>query len=164
MKGDRMKAARCFVLLLAVSAAASTAVELSVGELTQRSAAVARVRVTSTRAVLSEGRISTIVECEVLEAWKGAPGAALRIATPGGELDGLGQRVEGAATFTAGEEAVVFLSHPLGGTWRVTALEQGKWSVTGDAAAPAITGHRLNPGAAPAKLPLRDLEAQVRAR
>lgn len=51
----------------------------------------------------------------------------------GGQIDDIGLRIGGQATFTPGEEALVFLEvRPRDATVYTTALGQGKWNVTND--------------------------------
>jgi hypothetical protein len=156
------------VLLLAVTAWSSTLVAASLEQLTAYSPAVARVRVTSTGPVRADARhVVTLTECEVLEVLKGNLDATLTVSTPGGQLEDLGQQVAGAPRFKVGEEAVLFLRSPLRGTWQVTGLEQGKWTVVAGAAAPAQTVPRIDRGARPVApsipLSLRDLTGRVKA-
>ncbi|MCK6552515.1 hypothetical protein L6R52_42195, partial [Myxococcota bacterium] len=56
---------------------------------------------------------------------------ALTIVEPGGVLDGLVQRVDGAATWAAGEEVVVFVARErlAGARFRTIGLAQGKLDV-----------------------------------
>ncbi len=119
------------VLLASAVASASTMVTLSLDDLFAASTLVARVRVTSTRVRwATPKRLVTIAECEVQEVLHGPRSfGALRVVTPGGELGGVGQHVEGAAEFAAGEEAVLFLRLVGADVFEVTGLEQGKLAV-----------------------------------
>jgi hypothetical protein len=65
---------------------------------------------------------------EVLEAWKGPARASLTLLQPGGERDGLGQRVAGVASLDVGEELVLFLERQ-GPLHRVVGLSQGVYRV-----------------------------------
>ncbi|MBK7862529.1 MAG: hypothetical protein IPJ65_28760 [Archangiaceae bacterium] len=158
------------VLLTALTAGAATFLEATVEALTAHSDFVARVRVNNTRAVKVQNRIVTVAECEVLEVYKGRGYPTARVVTPGGEVDDYGMRVAGAAEFTVGEEAVLFLGRPFGGAWQVVGMEQGKWSIdsTGKATQ-GHTGHLVDPAGKPlarapvAPLGLGELKARVRA-
>ncbi|MGZ6163676.1 MAG: hypothetical protein ACXWLS_10130, partial [Myxococcaceae bacterium] len=46
------------------------------------------------------------LEVEVLETWKGSAAGRLTVVQPGGEVDGIGQRVTGVAQLAQGEELV----------------------------------------------------------
>jgi hypothetical protein len=122
-------------------------------------------------------RIVTYVWVEVAEALKGAPGKTVIIQQPGGEVDGIAQRVSGLASFTPGEEVVLFLEQR-GGSDRfvVSGLVQGRFRVerssdkrtlavpvrAGDAH--LIDAHTGQPTASGAKpIELDQLRAQVRA-
>lgn len=112
---------------------ASTALDLSVEELTLRAGRVVRARVVGTGARWSAGgrRIVTETRLEVLEALAGeARSRELRVVQPGGAVDGLVQEVIGAAQFSPGEEVVVFLEPAgAGPTSRVVGMALGKFRV-----------------------------------
>ncbi|MBX7097523.1 MAG: hypothetical protein K1X89_07420 [Myxococcaceae bacterium] len=118
-------------LALAPAAALSTTlVARDVEGLTARSDAVAVVRVTATRTRWADRRhLVTVAECELVQALKGDPGSTLRVVTPGGELDGVGQRVPGAAELRPGDEVVVFLQRVKGDVFEVTGWSQGVFTV-----------------------------------
>jgi len=71
----------------------------------------------------------TRVDLEVLESWKGGATGRLTVVQPGGELDGIGQRVAGVATLGRGEEVVLFLERS-GPHHRVVGLAQGVYRVS----------------------------------
>jgi hypothetical protein len=133
-----MKKLLSLVALLAVAspALAAQAVAASVEELARSSDLVVRGRVVSTTARWSEGRIYTYAEIQVASTLRGKAQERLTAVTPGGVVDDLGQRVDGAATFTTGEEVVLFLGRPDGGRYRVNGLGQGKFVVEGKQARP----------------------------
>jgi hypothetical protein len=123
---------RCLpvLLLLAAGALASTAVQMDVPGLTRAASDVVRVRVSSSRSAWTEGHrhLITLVEVEVLERWKGSGPWRLQVVQPGGELDGVGQRVAGVPALAAGEEAVLFLERH-GPGHSVVGLAQGVYRV-----------------------------------
>jgi hypothetical protein len=133
-----MKNLLSLVALLAVAspALAAQAVAASVEELARSSDLVVRGRVVSTTARWSEGRIYTYAEIQVASTLRGKAQGRVTAVTPGGVVDDLGQRVDGAATFTKGEEVVLFLGRPDGGRYRVSGLGQGKFAVEGKQARP----------------------------
>jgi hypothetical protein len=118
------------VLLLTAGARASTVVRMDVSALTRAASDVVRVRVSSTRSAWMDEhrRLVTLVEVEVLERWKGSAQGTLRVVQPGGELDGVGQRVAGVASLAVGEEVVLFLERQP--PWhQVVGLAQGVYRV-----------------------------------
>ena len=99
--------------------------------LTAASDAVVHAQVVSTSAAYGEGggQIFTTVKLQVVEAWKGQPGAALSVLVPGGAVGELAQNVQGAASFAEGEEVVVFLKRRTENVYSVYQWALGKFSV-----------------------------------
>lgn len=163
-----------FLLGVAAPALASTALQMDVPALTAQATDVVRGKVlASTPAWTGDHRrIVTRVEVEVLETWKGSAAGRITVLQPGGELDGIGQRVSGVADLGAGEEVVLFLERA-GPNHRVVGLAQGVYRVSSAAGArqavPAsVEGLELvpPPGAAPAArraMPLPQLREAVQA-
>jgi hypothetical protein len=129
------------LLLFASLASATTLVHLDVGALTRASTRVARARVDAISSRWAEpGRIVTEVQLTRLETWSGSDLPSLRVLLPGGEVDGIAQRLEGVPTFRPGEDLVLFLAargpaqtsqaHQLvglsEGVWRVERTEAGE--------------------------------------
>lgn len=125
-----MRLSSFLLFVLAAPAFASSAVQMDVPALTRAASDVVRARVTSTRCAWTEDhrRLVTFVEVQVLEGWKGPAPAALTVLQPGGERDGIGQRVEGVAALEVGEELVLFLERQ-GPLHRVVGLSQGVYRV-----------------------------------
>ncbi|HEX6836237.1 MAG TPA: hypothetical protein VF334_06665 [Polyangia bacterium] len=75
--------------------------------------------------------IYTDVTIRVSRAYKGAvkPGERVVVRREGGVVDGMGMRVYGAASFTVGEEVVVFMETRGNAMWTV-GMTQGKLRVT----------------------------------
>jgi len=158
-------------LLLAVAPArAALFVATSVEETARSSDAVVRGTVVSVRSRLAAGglRVLTDVEIAVASAWKGAPGAAVRVVVPGGAAAGLAAAVDGAPSFEEGEEVVVFLARA-GAAWQVMGLALGKYRVDGSGASPAVHPADVAPRAlargerAAGPMPVAELERRVRA-
>ncbi|MCB9522074.1 MAG: hypothetical protein H6702_01675 [Myxococcales bacterium] len=163
-------------LLLAGAAAAHAALveRHDVQSLTRAADEVAVVEVVRTTPVRVEGRIITRVEVVPHTVLKGRPGAAFTVEVPGGELDGLGQKVAGAAAFTPGELAVVF-TRKQGEARRLVGMAQGKLAVafgpTGIAFVPDLQGlttamrtpqgWQVTPPALSGPIPLAELLTQV---
>jgi hypothetical protein len=118
------------LLVLAAPVLASSAVLMDVPALTRAASDVVRARALSTRCAWTEDhrRLVTFVEVEVLEAWKGRAPARLTVLQPGGEREGIGQRVAGVAPLEVGEEVVLFLERQ-GPLHRVVGLSQGVYRV-----------------------------------
>ncbi len=123
-------------LAVATPAAATQANAVSVEEMARQSDLVVRGKVLSTTSRWSEGRIYTYAEVEVASSLRGEAPAKITAVSPGGVVGDVGQRVDGAASFTKGEEVVLFLGKPDGGKYRVTGLAQGKFLVDGGEARP----------------------------
>jgi hypothetical protein len=134
---------RMLALVAALAAAspavAAQAVSVSVEDLARSSDLVVRGTVLSTSSRWSEGRIYTFAEIQVASSLRGAAPARLTAITPGGIVGDVGQRVDGAAAFTPGEEVVVFLERPTAGGHRVSGLAQGKFAVQGKEVRPDVS-------------------------
>ncbi len=125
-------------LITALPAVAATAVPASVEDLARGADAVVRGRTRSVTARWIGKRIFSFAEIEVASAWRGSAPARVTVVTPGGIVGRFGQRVDGAATFTQGEEVVVFLARAEAGSYRVAGLAQGKFAVGAGAARPDL--------------------------
>lgn len=165
-------------LLLGLSAGATTMLRTDVAELTYAADAVVQgtVRRVESRWSGDHRRIITDVEIQVTEALKGEPGSTVIVTQPGGHVDGIGQVVHGLASFTPGEEVVVFLERRGKDAFQVSAMSQGKFRVQRSAdgktvlAVPESTGdsllldpvtHQPTPSAMKT-VPLTELKANVR--
>lgn len=117
-------------LVASVSAWATTLIALDVPGLTQASDVVLRGRVTKVEPQWSgdKARIFTVAHIDVLQAIKGDGGKVAQVTQPGGEIGDVGQHVAGVATFTVGEEVVLFLERR-GPFFTVTGMVQGKFTV-----------------------------------
>ena len=156
-------------LAVASPALAAQVLATSVEELARNSEVVVRGRVLSTSARWSEGRIYTYAEIQVATSIRGAAPARLTAVTPGGVVGEVGQRVDGAALFTPGEEVVLFLGRPERGQYPVADLSQGKFAVDGKQARPDTSrldfvGTKVRAGERRAEaMPLAELESRVRS-
>jgi hypothetical protein len=131
-------------LLAPVRSAAAVAVRTSVEELARSSAAVVRGKVERKRSYWAGPRIHTEVEVRSSEVWRGDAPPVVKVTVPGGVVGDIGQRVDAAPSFRAGEEVVVFLSSTAG-RHAVNGLMQGKFSVDGAVARPALGDATLLP-------------------
>jgi len=157
-------------LLLALPAAASTALVQSVEELARASDAVVRgvVERQECRRGADGHRIYTFVEIRTTAAWKGSPAAVVVVRVPGGTIGDEGQKALGAAAFSDGEEVVVFLERA-GEVHQVAGDSQGKFAVEGETARNDTRGFHLLERPLPAEerraaeMPVAELERRVRS-
>jgi hypothetical protein len=117
-------------LLVASATLASTAVRLDASALTAAATDVVDGKVVSTSSVWTgdHRRIVTHVVVEVRDTWKGTATGRITVVQPGGEADGIGQRVSGVAPLASGERVVLFLERT-GPYHRVVGLAQGVYRV-----------------------------------
>jgi hypothetical protein len=122
-------------------------------------------------------RIVTDVEIQVVEAFKGQAGGSVLITQPGGRVGDIAQKVNGLASFTPGEEVVLFLVRAGPQAFRVAGMAQGKYKVQRSAdgtqvlAVPEPTGDTLlvDPNtrqpttSSPRSLSLTELKASIHA-
>jgi hypothetical protein len=127
------------LLLLAPSARAALAVQVSVEDLARTSDAVVRGVVQRRAGVRAGTRIYTEVEVRAAEVWRGAAPATVKVQVPGGVVGDIGQRVDAAPVFSDGEEVVLFLSRSGEHPFRVNGLAQGKFKVEGLQAKPDLS-------------------------
>ncbi len=124
-------AASVVYLVLHQQALATSMLHQSIDSLTQSSDAVVRgkVKATQSRWSADHKRIITEVTIEVAEFFKGGGSPTLVVRQPGGEIDGIGQKVSGLASFSEGEEVVLFLERVETDKYRVAGMAQGKYRV-----------------------------------
>ena len=160
--------------LTATAARASVIVPLALDDLVDASEHVALVRVEYQAARWSTDHsvIYTDVTLRVLQPMKGgAPaGSLLTVRREGGVVGNIGLRVHGAAGFTEGEEAVVFLQRRGAALWTV-GMAQGKMRVTTVDGArvavrstPGLTYLRPQAASEPTVMTVEELTARVTAR
>ncbi|HEY5185967.1 MAG TPA: hypothetical protein VIM19_13935 [Actinomycetes bacterium] len=131
-----MKLLALLLLLLAAPALASVALQMDVPALTAAATDVVDGQVVSTSSMWTgdHRRIVTHVVVEVREAWKGGARGRITVVQPGGEVDGIGQRVSGVAEIPSGARVVLFLER-VGSMHRVVGLSQGVYRVVDDGVA-----------------------------
>jgi hypothetical protein len=102
-----------------------------IASLTQSSDAVVHgtVKKTESHWTADHKRIVTDVTVEVAEFIKGTGARTVVVQQPGGEVDGIGQKVSGLAAFSQGEEVVLFLQHQGAAKYRLSGMAQGKYRV-----------------------------------
>lgn len=120
------------VICIALAARATVLVPLDTKALTERAERVVLGTVESEQARWSSDHqaIYTDVTIRVTRVYKGAvkPGEHVVVRREGGVVDGVGMRVYGAASFTVGEEVVVFMETRGNAAWTV-GMTQGKLRV-----------------------------------
>lgn len=123
-----------FVAMLSVplSAGATVVLALSMEELTSRAPLVVHATVHRSDAAWDEAhaRIWTWTELVVKDTLKGTPSATVLVKQPGGTVGGGTLGVSGVATFTPGEEVVLFLepAPDEAGTWVPVSMSASKVS------------------------------------
>lgn len=93
---------------------------------------IVTAKVLATRSYWTTDRSAIVTDAEVLveEAWKGAPAERILVRTLGGAVDAVVLKVDGAATFEAGERVVLFLE-PEGDAWAPAGMIFGKLRIAG---------------------------------
>src|ERR1700689_3728669 len=111
------------------SGAAATLQQLSMDQMTQRSTAIVRARVTGSSASLTGSTIYTHYKLQISETWKGVPGTEVML--PGGVAGGYRQSFPGVPSLQTGAEYVLFLwKSSSTGITHVVGLSQGIFSIT----------------------------------
>lgn len=126
------------LLLPAAPALAALANQASVEDLARTSDAVVRGKVVSQTSRWVGKRIVTDVDIQTSALWRGNAPQRVKVTVPGGVMGDLGQRVDGMASFTEGEDVVVFLARGSDGRWRVNGAAQGKFTVEAADARPDL--------------------------
>ena len=120
------------VICVAFAARATVLVPLDTKALTTRAERIVLGTVESAEARWSSDHQAIYTDDTILvtRVYKGAvkPGERVVVRREGGVIDGMGMRVYGAATFTVGEEVVVFLETRGNAAWTV-GMTQGKLRV-----------------------------------
>lgn len=118
-------------LILASAALATTLLAADVPSLSRSADLIVIGTVqTSTARLTRDGRqVMTDTQIKVLEVLKGKASATVVVMQPGGIVGDLGQRVEGTAPFSPGEEVLLFLDRRGADHFTVTAMIQGKFRI-----------------------------------
>jgi hypothetical protein len=122
------------VIGIVTTGLATTLEQLSLDDMTQKSTAIVRARVVSSRsAVFGTGRgadIYTYFQLQVLETWKSSGQTTTEVAVPGGVAGGIRQVVAGAPELKTGQEYVLFLWTGRSGLTQVIGLSQGVFNLS----------------------------------
>ena len=126
-----LRALLSFVLLFGLSASATTMLRADLPELARTADTIVHgtVRRVESRWSGDGRRIVTDVEIQVSEALKGQASGSVLVTQPGGRVGDIGQKVSGLASFTPGEEVVLFLERRGPEAFRVAGMAQGKYQV-----------------------------------
>ena len=120
--------------LVSAVASASVVIHETFEEMARRVPVIVRGHVNRSVAAWDNEKhtIWTWTELTVTDPIKGKPGSIVLIKQPGGEIDGIGQAVAGAATFHEGDDCLVFLEHAPQETtaFMVTGMSAGKILMT----------------------------------
>lgn len=108
---------------------AATLEKLGLEDMTQKSTAIVRGRVTGSYAAAQGPLIYTHYRIRVSERWKGPASASLDVVVPGGVADGLRQSFSGAPKLAAGHDYVLFLWTGPSGLTHIIGLSQGLFEV-----------------------------------
>ena len=121
------------LLLLAMTARATTYVRLRFPDLVHYASAIARLRCVGADIRVENGEIFTDTRFHVLETEKGQLPASIVVRQPGGKFQHLISHVEGAPEFRVGEEVYLFLWGRPGRQFYVLGWSQGTFRVRRDA-------------------------------
>lgn len=134
MPSQNLRLSALAVALVSAVASASIVVHETLEAMARRVPLIVRGHVARSVAGWDDEkhRIWTWTELVVSDPIKGKPGAVVLVKQPGGEVEGIGQSVAGAAQFREGEECVLFLEpapdEP--GAFGVSGLSAGKVILT----------------------------------
>lgn len=125
----RRAAVLLIVVAFAAPAGATTLRKLDLDAAGKSAVIAVRGKVGSQTVRRAGARIYTDVDIVVAECLKGACGAAVTVRQLGGEIDGEGLSVEGAAQLPAGSEVVILLRARRDGTFSPVGMSQGVYQV-----------------------------------
>lgn len=118
--------------ILLICANAATLERLSLDDMAEKSTAIVRGRIVSSRAALHGPIIYTHFTVQVTESWKGPESSQLDVAVPGGTAQGLHQTFAGAPKLAQGDEYILFLWTGRSGVTQVIGFSQGVFNLKDD--------------------------------
>jgi len=121
------------IVLIALTASATTLAPLKLADLAQESTAVARLRCLGSRSFWEQAEIWTETRFEVVQREKGELSPTVTVRLLGGTVGNLHSHVDEVPTFRVGEEVYLFLWHREGEPYRVLGWSQGTFRVARDA-------------------------------
>ncbi|MGO9227729.1 MAG: hypothetical protein ACLQKA_00765 [Bryobacteraceae bacterium] len=128
-------ASRLFIVAALLGVAqlpAATLQQLSTTDLIAKSTAIVRGTVQGSYTAFAGPVIFTHYRVQVSENWKGAAGATVDVAVPGGIANGVRQTYGGAPQFQPGGEYVLFLWTGKSGMTQIMGFSQGVFAVAQD--------------------------------
>ena len=155
---------------------ATTLEQLTLDDMTEKSTAIVRARVTGSHTGTQGTNIYTYFQLQVIETWKSSGQSSAEVAVPGGAFDGIRQSVTGAPDLKPGQEYVLFLWTSRSGLTQVIGLSQGLFKVSEEGSEggggiavvqrPAASELMLNHSGLPVddravSMPLQDLRSHV---
>jgi len=109
-------------------------------DLIAKSTSIIRGTIQGSTAASTGPVIFTHYRVQVIELWKGSPGAVVDVAVPGGIANGIRQTYSGAPVFQPGEQYVLFLWTGKSGMTQVMGFSQGVFAVARDGSSdPGLT-------------------------
>jgi hypothetical protein len=119
---------------------AATLQQLSMSDLIAKSTSIVLGTVQGSYTAYSGPVIFTHYRVQVAEKWKGAAGATVDVAVPGGAANGIRQTYSGAPQFQPGDQYVLFLWTGKSGMTQIMGFSQGAFAVAVDGSAdPNVT-------------------------
>jgi len=122
------------LLVLTVASQATKIIYQTPKELARESSQIVRGKVASVQSFWNESKskIFTEVLISVDETYKGAAVREARVLQLGGIVDHVNMHVEGALSWKANEEVLLFLEPNVPGTFAVSGFSQGKFAIERD--------------------------------
>lgn len=121
------------IVLIAITANATTLAPLKLTDLAQESTAIARLRCLDTKSFWDRGEIWTETRFAIVKREKGEVPAVVTVRLLGGKVGNLHSRVDEVPEFRTGEEVYLFLWNRAGEPYRVLGWSQGTFRVSRDA-------------------------------
>jgi hypothetical protein len=121
------------IVLIALTASATTLAPLRLADLAQESTAIARLRCLGARSLWEQGEIWTETRFAVVQREKGDLPGIVIVRLLGGTAGNLHSHVDEVPTFRAGEEVYLFLWNREDEPYRVLGWSQGTFRVARDA-------------------------------
>jgi hypothetical protein len=129
------------VLLVGVLLQAATLQKLGLDDMTQKSTAIVRARVTGSYAAAQGSIIYTHYQLHVSDRWKGEGSASLDVVVPGGTAAGRRQSFSGAPKLATGAEYVLFLWTGPSGMTHIMGLSQGVFDLKSEDNGEPVASH-----------------------
>jgi hypothetical protein len=165
----------CLALLVALCSqtlTAATLERLSLNQMTERSTAIVRARVTATHSIARGALIFTAYRLQISEQWKVTGTLPNEVLVPGGSLRRAQQTFSGAPRLEPGTDYVLFLWTGPSGATQIIGLSQGLFELQQQkgqliAFRAGSTEEMVDASGAPVQdatfsLPVSDLNARVR--